>query len=134
MKHKHEKTNQQKELSHTRRILFLASMALDVAKRRIDSTKTELCKAYGELAVCQKENVRLKNDLKSCENALRFKERTADSLQIERDAWRKTAELAQKENLSMYEKRNFWRTICTCALVSHLIALALNVIVRYFWK
>ena len=134
MKHKHEKTNQQKELSHTRRILFLASMALDVAKRRLDSMKTELGKVHGELAVYQKENVRLKNDLKSCENALHYKTRCVDALTIERDAWKKTAELAQKENHSMYEKRNFWRTICTCIIVSHLIALALNVIVRYFCK
>ena len=134
MKHKHEKTNQQKELSHTRRILFLASMALDVAKRRLDSMKTELGKAHGELAVYQKENVRLKNDLKSCENALRFKERTVDALTIERNAWKKTAELAQKENHSMYEKRNFWRTMSICFIVGQLTVLALNVIVKYFWK
>ena len=134
MKHKHEKTNPQKEPSNKGRLLFLASMALDVAKRRLDSMKTELGKAHGELAVYQKENVCLKNDLQSCENALRFKEHTADSLQIERDAWRKTAELAQKEKHSMYEKRNFWRTMCICFIVSQLTVLALNVIVRYFWK
>ena len=128
MKHKHEKTNQQKELSHTRRILFLASMALDVAKRRINSTKTELCKAYGELAVCQKENVRLKNDLKSCENALRFKERTADSLQIERDAWRKTAELAQKEKHCIAKSRGIWKSIAIGLLIYQVSLLVIHIV------
>ena len=100
------------------KVMLLATITIDHMKSLIDSLKTEL-------TVRTKENDNLKKQIVSCENALRFKERTADSLQIERDAWRKTAELAQKEKHSIANKRSFWRCMAICLIVCDVVEIGI---------
>ena len=106
------------------KVMFLAALTIDRMKSLIDNLKTEL-------AVRTKENDNLKKQIASCENALRFKERTADSLQIERDAWRKTAELSQKEKHSIANKRSFWRCMAICLIVCDIVEIGIRIALAY---
>lgn len=124
MKHKTQKELKKAyEKSQKRRIggvMFLAALTIDRMKSLIDSLKTEL-------ATCTKERDNLKKQIASCENALHFKERFCDSKQIECDAWRKTAELAQKEKHSIANKRSFWRCMAICLIVCEIVEIGIRV-------
>lgn len=106
------------------KVMLLATITIDRMKSLIDSLKTEL-------AACAKERDILKKQIASCENALHIKERTADSLQIERDAWRKTAELSQKEKHSIANKRSFWRCMAICLIVCDVIEIGIRIALAY---
>lgn len=124
MKHKNQKelkkAYEKDQKCRIGKVMLLATITIDHMKSLIDSLKTEL-------TVRTKENDNLKKQIVSCENALRFKERTADSLQIERDAWRKTAELAQKEKHSIANKRSFWRCMAICLIVCDVVEIGIRI-------
>lgn len=124
MKHKTQKelkkAYEKDQIRRIGKVMFLATLTIDRMKNLIDSLKTEL-------AVRTKENDNLKKQIASCENALHFKDRTVDSLQIERDAWRKTAELAQKEKNSIANKRSFWRCMAICLIVCDIVEIGIRI-------
>lgn len=103
------------------KVVFLATLTIDHMKIQINSLKTEL-------AIRTKERDDLTKQIASCENALHFKERYSDSLQIERDAWRKTAELAQKETRSIAKSRGIWKSIAIGLLVYQVSLLVIHIV------
>lgn len=131
MKHKTQKelkkAYKKDQMRRIGKVMFLAALTIDRMKSLIDNLKTEL-------AVRTKENDNLKKQIASCENALHFKDRTVDSLQIERDAWRKTDELAQKEKHSIAKSCGIWKAIAIGFVIYQVSLLVTRIVLAFYVK
>ena len=139
-KHNHE--NHEKENRERNEKLFGAVLLAIRSCGELEKAKADLAKASNEREFFRTKAARFEQAHGKLSADLDVEKRRCDTIQIECNAWRVTANNMTNELNHMLgslkeerERASFWRMCFACLTVANVVTVAALVLIRfYFWK